>query len=101
MRYMICSLLQELDEHSVPEMLKSSLEQVVLRVKTLNMGSPRDILSLAIDPPKLSGIERAIVNLKEVKNEIKMYFKAKLQANALIFYTYETGWCFDIVNNKS
>jgi ATP-dependent RNA helicase TDRD9 len=55
-------------------MLKSSLEQVVLRVKTLDMCCPKDVLALAIDPPKLSGIERAIVNLKEVGKNIGFIF---------------------------
>jgi hypothetical protein len=57
---------QELDQESKPEMLRSGLEALVLRVKTLDMGSPKEILSLALEPPKLSGIERAVVNLKEV-----------------------------------
>ena len=47
-------------------MKKSSLESVVLHAKMLNMGSPVAILALAIDPPKISGIRRAVANLKEV-----------------------------------
>ena len=56
----------ELDQEAVPEMQKSALEQVVLQIKILNMGSPKEILSLALNPPELSGIERAVANLKEV-----------------------------------
>lgn len=63
-------------------MLRAGLEDVVVRVKSFNMGSPKEVLSLAIDAPPLSGIERAVVNLKEVKylmlhlylHPIKSYF---------------------------
>ncbi|CAG7831756.1 unnamed protein product, partial [Allacma fusca] len=47
-------------------MMKSSLESVVLHAKILNMGSSKALLALAMDPPKLSGIRRAVANLKEV-----------------------------------
>jgi len=47
-------------------MEKASLESVVLDVKILNMGSPVEVLALAVDPPKKSGIGRAVANLKEV-----------------------------------
>ncbi|CAG7727696.1 unnamed protein product, partial [Allacma fusca] len=53
-------------QEAFPEMMKSSLESVVLHAKMLNMGSPKALLALAIDPPKLSGIRRAVANLKEV-----------------------------------
>ena len=47
-------------------MAKSCLENVVLHAKMLDMGSPQGLLALAIDPPKKSGIRRAVANLKEV-----------------------------------
>jgi len=56
----------QMPQEAVPEMGKASLEAVVLQVKILNMGSPEEILALAIDPPKLSCIGRAVANLKEV-----------------------------------
>ncbi|CAG7827817.1 unnamed protein product, partial [Allacma fusca] len=56
----------QLEQDAKPDMLKSALESVVLQVKYFDMGSPKDILCLALDPPEISGIERAVSNLKEV-----------------------------------
>ena len=66
-------------------MVKSSLENVVLKVKNLNMGSPKSILALAIDPPKLSLITRAVANLKEVRNLVQSKCRVKLQSYYCIF----------------
>ena len=55
-----------MEQEAGSEMTKSSLENVVLRVKKLGMGSPKAMLALALDPPKLRGIQRAVANLKEV-----------------------------------
>ena len=42
------------------------LETVILKVKKLDLGEPRKILSYALEPPSAADIERAILNLKEV-----------------------------------
>lgn len=55
-----------MQQEALPEMEKASLESVILNVKQLGMGCPLEILALAIDPPKQSGIGRAVANLKEV-----------------------------------
>lgn len=47
-------------------MEKACLENVILSVKTLDLGAPMAIMALAIDPPALSAIQLAISNLKEV-----------------------------------
>lgn len=47
-------------------MLRSSLESVVLQVKLLDMGSPKSVLALSVDPPEETNIQRAVSNLKEV-----------------------------------
>jgi len=39
---------------------------LVLNVKVLNIGEPRAILRLALEPPHLADIEKTILNLKEV-----------------------------------
>lgn len=49
-------------------MLRSNLETVVLQLKKLNLGTPKELLSMALDPPVVSGIERAVANLKEVND---------------------------------
>uniref|UniRef100_A0A646QES9 Probable ATP-dependent RNA helicase spindle-E n=1 Tax=Hemiscolopendra marginata TaxID=943146 RepID=A0A646QES9_9MYRI len=55
-----------LPEFIVPEMKRCPLEQVVLKVKMLDLGEPRALLALALDPPHLSEIKKAILSLKEV-----------------------------------
>ena len=47
-------------------MLSSTLESVVLRLKSFGMGNPKHLLSFAIDVPALSSIQMAVANLKEV-----------------------------------
>ncbi len=61
--------MQQLPQDTRPEMLRSNLETVVLQLKKLNLGTPKELLSMALDPPVVSGIERAVANLKEVKSQ--------------------------------
>ena len=56
----------ELDEYAVPEMQRCSLESVILKVKMLDLGDPKSILSLALSPPDMHNIERTILLLKEI-----------------------------------
>ncbi|KAL9900670.1 putative ATP-dependent RNA helicase spindle-E isoform 1-T2 [Glossina fuscipes fuscipes] len=55
-----------LDEFSTPEMLRCPLENVVLKAKLLEMGSPSTVLGLSMNPPNLSDIQNTITILKEV-----------------------------------
>lgn len=56
-----------MQEHSIPAILREPLHKVILDVKRLKQpGEPKKILSFAIQPPKLSDIERTILLLKEV-----------------------------------
>uniref|UniRef100_A0A1I8QEN2 Probable ATP-dependent RNA helicase spindle-E n=1 Tax=Stomoxys calcitrans TaxID=35570 RepID=A0A1I8QEN2_STOCA len=55
-----------LDEFSIPEMLRCPLENVVLKAKLLDMGSPPCVLGLAMNPPILSDIQNTILTLKEL-----------------------------------
>ncbi|KAL2743188.1 putative ATP-dependent RNA helicase spindle-E isoform X1 [Vespula maculifrons] len=54
-----------LREEGNPEMLRAPLENLVLQAKILNMGEPKAILALSLDPPDLSNLERTILLLKE------------------------------------
>lgn len=47
-------------------MLRCPLENVVLKAKLLEMGSPPTVLNLAMNPPNLSDIQNTIVTLKEI-----------------------------------
>lgn len=55
-----------LSESPQPELLRSPLENVVLKAKMLDMGPPHQLLSLAMDTPKLSNVANTILVLKEL-----------------------------------
>lgn len=44
----------------------ASLATIILKVKLLDIGDPRSILSTALSPPNLSDIVRTVLQLKEV-----------------------------------
>lgn len=52
-------------EAGIPEMVRAPLENVVLNAKMLEMGEPKALLALSLDPPDLSNLERTILLLKE------------------------------------
>jgi ATP-dependent RNA helicase TDRD9 len=46
------------------------LEQIILKVKLLDLGAPKSILALALQPPDVRDIERTILILKEVSKTL-------------------------------
>lgn len=56
-----------LAEQQTPEMLRLSLQDLVLRVKICKLGEVEQTLLEALDPPSPKNIRRAIDSLKEVK----------------------------------
>ncbi|XP_053535159.1 ATP-dependent RNA helicase TDRD9 isoform X1 [Ictalurus punctatus] len=56
----------EIPEYTIPQMLRSPLANILLKVKLLDMGDPRTLLSTALTPPNLDHIERTILQLKEM-----------------------------------
>lgn len=55
-----------MNEHQVPEMLRLSLQELVMRVKICKLGSIEQTLSDALDPPSSKNIRRAVDALIEV-----------------------------------
>lgn len=55
-----------MENFSKPEMLRCPLENIVLKSKLLEMGSPPYVLALAINPPNLQDIHNTIITLKEI-----------------------------------
>ncbi|KAF2457555.1 helicase associated domain-containing protein [Lineolata rhizophorae] len=53
-------------EHQTPEMLRLSLQELVMRIKICNLGDVQQILQSALDPPQYKNIRRAIDALTEV-----------------------------------
>lgn len=47
-------------------MLSSPLENIILKTKILDMGSPQSILALALDQPCLTDISNSVLVLKEM-----------------------------------
>ncbi|KAK1141455.1 hypothetical protein N8T08_008995 [Aspergillus melleus] len=58
---------KSLAEQQTPEMLRLSLQDLVLRVKICKLGEVEQTLLEALDPPSSKNIRRAIDSLKEVK----------------------------------
>ena len=60
-------------EQQVPEMLRLSLQDPMLRIKVWDLGSIEETLNAAIDPPSRKNVLRAIEKLKDAgaltKNE--------------------------------
>ncbi|KAG9336632.1 hypothetical protein JZ751_002979 [Albula glossodonta] len=56
----------EIPDFVVPEMLRSPLASIMLKVKLLDMGDPRSLLSTALSPPNISDIERTVLQLKQL-----------------------------------
>ena len=56
-----------LPEEQTPEMLRLSLQDLVLRVKICKLGGIEQTLSEALDPPSLRNVRRAIDSLIDVK----------------------------------
>ncbi|EFQ97819.1 pre-mRNA-splicing factor ATP-dependent RNA helicase prp22 [Nannizzia gypsea CBS 118893] len=56
-----------LSDQQMPEMLRLSLQDLILRVKICNLGDIEGTLSEALDPPSSKNIRRAIESLKTVK----------------------------------
>ena len=53
-------------EQQTPEMLRLSLQDLVLRVKIMRLGGAEEILSEALDPPLAKNVRRAIDSLVDV-----------------------------------
>lgn len=52
-------------EQHVPEMLRLSLQDPILRIKVWNLGSIEETLAAAIDPPSSKNVRRAVERLKD------------------------------------
>ena len=60
------SLVALLPQEHIPEIQRVPLTKVVLDVKMLGMGSPKEILALAMDAPNIQTLLRSIVTLQEM-----------------------------------
>ena len=59
--------IKNLPEYSIPDMRRCSLENTVLQIKGLQFPkSPKELFKMAITPPRLIDVERAIVRLKQL-----------------------------------
>ena len=57
---------QQLPDQHIPEMQRVPLSKVVLDVKLLDLGTPKELLALAMSPPKLTNLHWTVLELKEV-----------------------------------
>lgn len=56
----------ELRQSAEAELVTSPLENIILKTKQLNLGSPEEVLALALDKPYLDEIHNAVLRLKEM-----------------------------------
>ncbi|XP_069571059.1 ATP-dependent RNA helicase TDRD9 [Brachyistius frenatus] len=56
----------DIPDYMIPEMLLAPLSTILLKVKLLDMGDPRSLLSTALSPPNLCDIVRTVLQLKEM-----------------------------------
>ncbi|XP_028993907.1 ATP-dependent RNA helicase TDRD9 isoform X2 [Betta splendens] len=56
----------QIPDFMTPEILLSPLTSIMLKVKLLDMGDPRSVLSTAISPPNLDDIVKTVLQLKEM-----------------------------------
>ncbi|XP_057715243.1 ATP-dependent RNA helicase TDRD9 [Corythoichthys intestinalis] len=56
----------DIPDYMIPEMLLAPLSNIMLKVKLLDMGDPRSLLSTAPSPPNLKEIVRTVLQLKEI-----------------------------------
>ena len=56
-------VFQSLHEYTVPEILRLSLDSLVLSILALDLGDPKSFLSDALDPPESSRIENSLTYL--------------------------------------
>ncbi|KAJ4435831.1 hypothetical protein ANN_18450 [Periplaneta americana] len=54
-----------LEDEATPEILRCPLDRLVLQAKLFDMGEPKALLALALDPPDLTNLENTVLMLKE------------------------------------
>ncbi|XP_054164697.1 ATP-dependent RNA helicase TDRD9-like [Oppia nitens] len=57
---------RRLPDYNEPELVRAPLDLSILRVKMLDMGSPKELLGLALSPPDLADIYQSMLQLKQV-----------------------------------
>ncbi|XP_031628409.1 probable ATP-dependent RNA helicase spindle-E [Contarinia nasturtii] len=57
---------REMRQSAKAELVTSPLENIILKTKQLNLGSPEEVLALALDKPYLDEIHNAVLRLKEM-----------------------------------
>lgn len=61
----------EMRQSAKAEMITSPLENIILKTKQLDMGTPEEVLALALDKPPLDEIHNAVLRLKEMGAMLK------------------------------
>ena len=57
----------QMPEYTLPEIRRTTLEDLVLRVLMLELGQPKDFLGKAIQPPSTRAVKAAIRTLDEIE----------------------------------
>lgn len=86
-------IYEKLEENPKPEMLRAPLDKIVLKIKKYDeyfKGSPKEVLSMAVQPPKLDKIETTIIRLKMVSTKLlqKILKRLNVSIQSLAHYVY-------------
>ena len=55
-----------MEHYAVPEMLRTRLEEVILKIKVLELGKSKSFLERVLDPPHETNVQRAIQMLIDI-----------------------------------
>ena len=75
------SIFHRLAEHATPEILRTPLHELALTIKLLKLGSIRDFLNKALEPPPLDAIIESIALLKGISLFLTSLFACWNQIN--------------------
>lgn len=75
----------EMPRQHDPEMKRAPLDKVILDTKMLDLGSPKEILALAMAPPNLQNICKTVMNLKQMGKNFFLETNCSLTSILMIF----------------
>ena len=107
----------EMDEYTLPEMLRVPLDETVLQIKMLDLGAVREFLGSAVNPPEAAAINDSLSSLRSMNalcdedNRLTPlgFHLATLPVSPrigkmIVYVVFERGvraWCSSVVFERS
>lgn len=80
----------KLRQSAEAELVTSPLENIILKTKQLDLGSPEQVLALALDKPYLDEIHNAVLRLKEMGAMLTTVTHRTVSPNGAMTVTHKT-----------